>query len=797
MIPLKIYLTLLLSALLSVSVTAQITYRNSAPDVNSEIQALIPWGDSVIIKKELGKEVVSSGTHFLVGTNTYSSDAIGNPDVFSKTYQVENGFLFHYGKRFSENLSDQLIRVDLATGTADYLDLPLENQGIVMGSTIRDFELFNGFVYLLVDNFAVGRKVLRVETTTLMFDNAWNTSINQNLWVSEIHSFDLVNNQLVFLSENAGVYSLKSVDLNNQNVSSIASVSPFALEGQFSKLVAINDTLFSYSVNSNGMATQYFYSSNGYSENISINGEVLQSFEWDGSFYLSGSFQLSGQTEYLAELDLNTMNLQAITGLNGKVEWVNTSASQIELLGDFTSFNGVQANGKIVLDNQFNVLYNFESSSISGAKDHAFLNGNDTLLIGHKLKVEGNDLAEEIIYNPSTNQFDEVPSYLQGKIVEGTVNNHFLYYELEGTNGEYEFYTLNLNTGQITLLGAFTHGGKEVFTDFKNRRVFADQIFNQASSSAYLVAYNLDNFQDTTHLSVAYFAEVIDVTASSDHLFVMGTTEPSNPNLQIFKYPRQGFTHRELIFDKNHDGPGNGVYNGGQIEYNPFQNQLVFGFSENGTMETQSCYNYLFSVTTNSVEAELSASTSSAEPENFVFNALVPTESGLFASGSEFNRITHQTTEVNAFNAFYHYNANTHFDFVENGTPNFRDSVRLELNHLVGTPNYIYGGAKHADLRGFVVFKRAHTFTSVDEVETDRTSASSLKVFPVPAENQLNLKWTRKEAAQAQICDINGRVIVQKQLLSGYNFFDVSQFNSGVYFVFLPETGEKVKWVKF
>lgn len=793
----KNFIALSLIAFFTIDIHAQINYRSSAPDFNSSVQTLIPWGDSVIIKKEIGKEVLAGGTHFLVGTNGYSKDAVGNPDIFGKQYQVENGFLFHIGRRLHSNVSDQLVKVNLADGNTDYLELPIETQGLTNGSKVVEMEIFNGFIYILTDNLSVGRKIFRIEISTLTLDQAWNNAFNQNQWVSDIYSIDLINDQLVFLSEHSGSYSLQGYDLNNQNVTQLASVQPFGVEGKFSELTAINDTLFTYPVYVNGVATQYFYSSNGYSNNIQVTGEIAQSFAWNGSFYLAGIFQINGQPEYLAELDLNSNTLQPIQGFNGKIKNVSPTANQIEISGDFTAYNGVAVNGKVLLDQQLNLLYNFTAASISGNKDHAYINGSDTLFIGGQLKVLGADLAQEIIYNPTTNNFETVPNYLQGKIEEGTIHGDLLYYDLENANGDFEYYTLDLNTGQINSLGTFIYGGKEILTDFQNRRVFSDHILNPTTGGAYLVSYNLDNFQDTIHLVVPMIAQILDLALSPDELFVMCATQESNPSLQLFKMARQDFTNRELIFVKSHDGPGYGVYRGGQIEYNPFENWLTFGFAEEGTMQETSYFNYFIDINTNAVLESLSGQTGAEEPEYFEFNALVNTQDGIMAAGLGIDQIGNQTISEQAANGFYFYGINTGFQFTENSSPNFRDSVRLNINHLVGTPNYIYGGADHPGLRAFVVFERPSTYTNVKESDVLTSALSTLNVYPVPADKQLNIELKNQQNQPVQICDLAGRVILEERLNNGLNTLDISELNSGVYFVILPETGETLKWIKY
>mgnify|MGYP001032101045 CR=1 FL=1 len=792
----KNFITLSLIVFLSINGLAQINYRSTAPDFNSKVHALIPWGDSVIIKKELGKEVLASGTHFLVGTNGYSKDAVGNPDIFGKQYQVENGFLFHIGRRLHSNVSDQLVKVNLADGNTDYLELPIETQGLTNGSKVVEMEIFNGFIYILADNLSVGRKILRIEASSLSLDNVWNNAFNQNPWVSEIQSIDLVNDQLVFLSENSGSYGLQGYDLNNQNVSQLANVQPFGFEGMFSDLTAVNDTLFTYPVNVNGVGTQYFYSSNGYSNNIQVTGEIAQSFVWNGSFYLAGNFQINGQSEYLVELDLSSNTLQPIQGFNGNIKYVSPTANQIEILGNFTAYNGVAVNGKVLLDQQLNLLYDFTTASISGNKDHAYINGSDTLFIGRQLKVMGGDLAEEIIYNPSTNQFEDVPNYLQGKIENGVVKNDFLYYQTENGSGTYEYFSLDLTNGQIAPLGVFQFGGKEVFTDFESRLVFADEVFNPTSQNAYIVAHDQDNFLDTIHVNVPYLEKVLDITNGASRLYVMGSTIESNPELRVYEFQNQSYITPALVFSKGHDGPGYGVYRGAQIEYNSYQNWLSFGFAEEGTMQSIAYFNYLFDLNTNTAAEWLSGQTGAEEPEYFDFNALVNTQDGIMAAGSGIDQISIQTISEQAANGLYLYGINTGFQFTENSSPNFRDSVRLNINHLVGTPNYIYGGADHPGLRAFVVFERSTTYTSVKESDVLTSALSTLNVYPVPADKQLNIELNNEQNQTVQICDLAGRVILQQRLNSGLNALDISELNSGVYFVILPETGETVKWIK-
>ena len=792
----KNFIALSLIAFFGLHANAQLDYRSSAPDFNSAVHTLIPWGDSVIIKKDLGQEVLASGTHFLVGSNGYTKGAIGNPDIFSKNFQVENGFLYHYGRRLNENVSDQFIKVDLSTGETEYLELPIQTQGLVRGTNIKDLEFFNNHAYLLVDNLAVGRKILRIELSSLTLDNAWNDPFNQNQWVSEIHSIDVVNDQLVFLRDSSGSFSIESYDLSNQNVNVVSGAQPFGMENQFSKLTAINDTLFTYPTNGNGVATQYFYSSNGLLNAVQLNGEINQSFMWNGSFYIAGSFEINGQVEYLAEVDLMSFNIQAVTGLDGEVKYANPSNQQLELLGDFTSYNGVLSDGKVIFDAQFNMLYDFNSSSIAGRKDHAYINGSDTLFIGSQLKDLGAQLAEEIIYNPTTNNFDAVPNYLQGKIENGVVKNDLLYYQSENGSGTYGYFSLNLNNGQIAPLGDFQFGGKEVFTDFENRLVFADEVFNPTSQNAYIVAYDLDDFLDTIHVHVPYLEEILDITNSKSHLYVMGSTIESNPELRVYQIQNQSYVTPDLIFSKRHDGPSFGVYRGAQIEYNSYQNWLSFGFAEEGTMLHIDYFNYLFDLSTNTMAEWLSGQTSAEEQEYFEFSALVNTQDGIMAAGSGIDQIGNQTISEQAANGFYSYGINTGFQFVENAAPNFRDSVRLNLHHLVGTPNYIYGATERPGLRSFVVFERPNTFTNIEEQHYSEITTSTLRLFPVPTNDYLTIELMVNQTSTAQLLDLTGRIIAQQQLNRGANTIDVSALPSGVYFVTIPETGESVKWIK-
>jgi hypothetical protein len=73
----------------------------------------------------------------------------------------------------------------------------------------------------------------------------------------------------------------------------------------------------------------------------------------------------------------------------------------------------------------------------------------------------------------------------------------------------------------------------------------------------------------------------------------------------------------------------------------------------------------------------------------------------------------------------------------------------------------------------------------------DQSSTMGMKLYPVPASNELNVAWNGNEIAQYQIYDVTGREVYTGVLQGTMtNTIDVSSWNSGAYIVRLTANGK-------
>ncbi|MFO7864269.1 MAG: T9SS type A sorting domain-containing protein [Salinivirgaceae bacterium] len=80
--------------------------------------------------------------------------------------------------------------------------------------------------------------------------------------------------------------------------------------------------------------------------------------------------------------------------------------------------------------------------------------------------------------------------------------------------------------------------------------------------------------------------------------------------------------------------------------------------------------------------------------------------------------------------------------------------------------------------------------------ETVNTNATHLDVYPNPAKDQLNLNFPLEQQTSASICDNLGRVI-KTVTLNNSNSIDISELNSGFYYLILTEGEHSGQMAKF
>ena len=87
-------------------------------------------------------------------------------------------------------------------------------------------------------------------------------------------------------------------------------------------------------------------------------------------------------------------------------------------------------------------------------------------------------------------------------------------------------------------------------------------------------------------------------------------------------------------------------------------------------------------------------------------------------------------------------------------------------------------------------------FWDVPPLSTPENNWTTIKIYPNPVMNKLNLQIASKDFHSAQITDINGRIVLQN--ISVSNEIDVSALKSGMYFITLQSSEGKMtkKFIK-
>jgi len=66
----------------------------------------------------------------------------------------------------------------------------------------------------------------------------------------------------------------------------------------------------------------------------------------------------------------------------------------------------------------------------------------------------------------------------------------------------------------------------------------------------------------------------------------------------------------------------------------------------------------------------------------------------------------------------------------------------------------------------------------------------SLNVFPVPADNKLNIEFENTGLAQIELIDINGKILFQTETFEAIYNLDVSNFLRGTYILKIVKGGK-------
>lgn len=110
-------------------------------------------------------------------------------------------------------------------------------------------------------------------------------------------------------------------------------------------------------------------------------------------------------------------------------------------------------------------------------------------------------------------------------------------------------------------------------------------------------------------------------------------------------------------------------------------------------------------------------------------------------------------------------------------------------------PCHIYTDCADSHLVTLTVYNNCFTDSSSSYVKAmvldiDRVDLTTLNIYPNPAKENITIRVNR--STNIEIVDVYGKVVLRRRLLEGNNVFDISNFESGVYFVRTLTVGEKL-----
>ncbi|MFD1614809.1 T9SS type A sorting domain-containing protein [Gelatiniphilus marinus] len=131
----------------------------------------------------------------------------------------------------------------------------------------------------------------------------------------------------------------------------------------------------------------------------------------------------------------------------------------------------------------------------------------------------------------------------------------------------------------------------------------------------------------------------------------------------------------------------------------------------------------------------------------------------------------------------------------------FKDGVALTENansdtYLIVNAQVTDSGVYHCEIKNAdvpdMIIKRQPITLNIGSLSVDENEINTIKIYPNPVSNTLNIKLNHTDAEQATLFDMAGKQVLKLKLPSEITVVDVSNLNSGMYLLKIKTTDKTI-----